>query len=326
MTGPALLLTSPLAAPIEQFLAHRRALGRRYDNEAWSLRLLDRFLVAHAIARLEDVTPAVVEAFLASRPRSTARSYNVLLGMVRNLFRWMVARGHLEQSPVLARPRPVTDTRIPFLFDADTARRLLAQASALPDGRSTRLRGLTYRMVFGVLYGLGLRVGEVVRLQVGDLDLDRQLLVIRQTKFGKSRLVPFGPRMGEHLGQYLARRREGRELADEDPLFSLQANRRLGRSTIGRTFRALLPLLELGQRPGDAKAHVHDLRHSFAVGTLLRWYRDGLDPAQRLLHLSTFLGHVNPDSTAVYLTITDSLLGEASARFERFARGEGADE
>jgi integrase len=66
---------------------------------------------------------------------------------------------------------------------------------------------------------------------------------------------------------------------------------------------------------------VHDLRHSFAVGTLLRWYQEGLDPAQRLLHLSTFLGHVQPESTAVYLTITDALLSEASSRFERYARG-----
>jgi integrase len=63
---------------------------------------------------------------------------------------------------------------------------------------------------------------------------------------------------------------------------------------------------------------VHDLRHSFAVGTLLRWYRTGVDPAQRLIHLSTFLGHVNPESTAVYLTITTDLLQEANQRFERF--------
>jgi len=64
---------------------------------------------------------------------------------------------------------------------------------------------------------------------------------------------------------------------------------------------------------------VHDLRHSFAVATLLRWYRSGINPADRLIHLSTFLGHVNPTSTAVYLTITAELLGEGSERFERFA-------
>ena len=64
---------------------------------------------------------------------------------------------------------------------------------------------------------------------------------------------------------------------------------------------------------------MHDLRHAFAVGTLLRWYREGVNPATRLFHLSTFLGHVNPSSTAVYLTITSELLTEANRRFEGFA-------
>ena len=68
-----------------------------------------------------------------------------------------------------------------------------------------------------------------------------------------------------------------------------------------------------------ATPRLHDLRHSFAVGTLLRWYRAGIDPNQRLLHLATFLGHVDPTSTAVYITMTDALLDEASARFRRFA-------
>lgn len=323
MSGPNLMLASPLADGIAQFLSHRQALGRRYENEAWSLRLLDRYLVSEGIVVIEQITPPVIEAFLASRPRSRARSYNLLLGMVRNLFRWMVARRLIDRSPVHTNPRRVTDARIPFLFDADQARRLLQLAGDLPNVRSTRHRGLTYRMVFAVLYGLGLRVGEVLRLRVEDLDRDRSLLVVRQTKFGKDRLVPFGPVMAAHLDRYLARRGERvKKLAGKDPLFSVKANGPLGRGTIGRTFRSLLPDLKLDLGPGSAPPHVHDLRHSFAVGTLLRWYQEGLDPARRLLHLSTFMGHVQPESTAVYLTITEALLSEAGTRFERYARGE----
>jgi integrase len=88
-----------------------------------------------------------------------------------------------------------------------------------------------------------------------------------------------------------------------------------------------MPRMHLVIPDGVAAPHLHDLRHSFAVGTLLRWYRTGLDPQARLLHLSTFLGHVDPTSTAVYLTVTPSLLGEASRRFARYAKaaaeGEG---
>ena len=89
--------------------------------------------------------------------------------------------------------------------------------------------------------------------------------------------------------------------------------------TISRTFQRLLPGLALAVGPGVAPPRLHCLRHSFAVATLLRWYRSGIDPAARLNYLSTFLGHVNPTSTAVYLSITAELLEQANARFERFA-------
>ncbi len=171
---------------------------------------------------LAAIEPPVIEAFLSSRPRSRSRSYNLLLGMVRNLFRWMVGRGLLDSSPVLARPRRVTEARVPFLFDADQARRLLVSAAAIPDRRGTYLRGPTYRMAFALLYGLGLRVGEVTRLRVGDYEQARELLVIRETKFGKSRLVPFGPRMAQELRGYLAQGRAKRRVfADSSPLLSM---------------------------------------------------------------------------------------------------------
>jgi len=104
------------------------------------------------------------------------------------------------------------------------------------------------------------------------------------------------------------------------PLFSFTQGRHIHPCTISQTFHKLLPQLELRLPPGVAPPRVHDLRHSFAVGTLLRWYREGVDPNRRLIHLATFLGHVDPNSTAVYLTITDELLREAAQRFHAFAQ------
>jgi integrase len=152
------------------------------------------YLVGAGVRSLDEVGPEVLDAFLASRPRTTPRSYNHLLGTVARLFAWLVAQGVLLRSPLAARPRRQTARRLPFLFDAPTARRLLDLAGRLPDNSRAPLRGLTYRTIFALLYGLGLRVGEVSRLLRGDVDLDRDLLVIRLTKFSKSRLVPFGPR------------------------------------------------------------------------------------------------------------------------------------
>lgn len=311
---------SPLAAHIEAFLAFKRGLGCLFRVEELSLRLLDRFLIEKRVAGAADVTPEIIDAFLASRPRATPRSYNHLRGTVGRLFDWLVARDVVPSSPLQSRPRRVTRTRTPFLFDRASAKRLLDAARLLPDTPSTQWRGPTYFTIFALLYGLGLRVGEVADLLVGDIDRTRDLLVIRRTKFSKSRLVPFGPRLATVLDDHLTRRaRQVGALSPEIPVFSLRAGRPVSRGTISLTFHYLLPRLALIVPEGTAPPRLHDLRHAFAVGTLLRWYRGGIDPRAKLLHLSTFLGHVDPTSTAVYLTITRALLDEASSRFESWA-------
>jgi integrase len=321
MTSQPSGLQSLLAAAIRQFLDHKRALARKFMVEEKALRLLDRYLVDHDVRTPEQITPDLLDAFLASRPRKTPRSYNHLLGTVARLFNWLVGQGLLERSPLRAKPRRQTAQRIPFLFDRTMARRLLELAGSLPDNPRAAMRGLTYRTIFALLYGLGLRVGEVARLRWGDVDEERQLLVIRLTKFSKSRLVPFGPRLGALLRQYMeARKQRLGSFPADAPLFSFVRGRGLNPCSISQVFHSLVPRLDLHVPPGTAPPRAHDLRHSFAVGTLLRWYRTGLDPAARLLRLSTFLGHVDPTSTAVYLTITQDLLQEANRRFEEFAR------
>ena len=182
------------------------------------------------------------------------------------------------------------------------------------------MRGPTYHALFAILYGLGLRVSEASRLQIADVDLDRQLLVIRLTKFNKSRLVPFGPRMAALLDEYLqAKAQRGACRNAASPLFSFTPRRAVHPCTVSQTFHDLMPRLGLTVPPGCAPPCLHHLRHSFAVGTLLRWYRTGVDPGAGLLKLATFMGHVDISSTAVYLTVTQSLFLEASRRFEGFA-------
>jgi len=311
---------SAAAEGIEGYLAHKRALGRRFRNEEMALRMLDRFLVEHGTSSIEAITAEQLDAFVSSRRRLRPRSYNHLLGVVRRLFDWLVTQRRLARSPVATQPRRDTAVRIPFLFTVAQARHLLEVASRLPDRSGAPLRGATYRTVFALLYGLGLRVGEVSRLCVRDVDLDRQLLVIRASKFSKTRLVPFGPRMRDELVHQLRLQtlRRG-ALPPDSPVFTFRRAQPLNPGTISQTFHQLWPRLGFTLAPGVAAPRAHDLRHAFAVGTLLRWYREGIDPSSRLLHLSTFMGHVQPESTAVYLTITSELLQEGSRRFEQFA-------
>ena len=308
---------SPITSTVEAFLAHKRALGRKYHSEAAELTLLVRFAEQNGLSHLDQLTPAVLDAFMTSRPRTRPRSFNHLVGVISCLLDWAVTQQMIDASPLRTRRRRETSRRIPFLFDAAQARQLLDAAADLPDNSRATSRGPTYHAIFALCYGLGLRVGEACGLRLGDVDAKRQLLVVRGGKFGKSRLVPHGPRIGELVARQVDRRRGG---SNDDPLFSFDGCRCIHPGTASQTFHHLVVDLELPIPDGVSSPRLHDLRHAFAVGCLLRWYREGLDPSALLYRLSTFMGHVDPTSTAVYLTITPELFAEANRRFEAFAQ------
>jgi site-specific recombinase XerD len=311
-------LNSLLAADIQLYLDCKRATGRKFNTEESALRLFDRFLANYPVIDQDGLTPPLNEAFMASRPRTRPRSFNHLLGVLRGFFAWMVVQGRSAHSPVQARPRPTTSRLLPFLFELEQVQHILEIAARLPDNPNATHRKEVYPLIFRLMYGLGLRVGEIVRLCHKDVDQRRQLLVIRETKFGKSRLVPFGPKLGCHIDTYLLQRMGWYgQWQPDDPLFSFNRRKPLRPETISQLFHRLLPQIELTIAPGTAHPCLHCLRHSFAVQNLLRWYRKGIDPGQRLFHLSTFMGHADPASTSWYLTVTDELFAEAGRRFER---------
>lgn len=312
---------SVLADPITRYLAAKRSMGCRFNTEDRALRLLDRYLTDRGVQCIGDVTSECLEAFLASRRRASGTSYNDLLGVVRRLLEWMVDQQELTTSPLTIRPQPQSARRLPYLYDPATIRRILDYAAELPDNTRAPQRGPTYATIFALLAGLGLRIGEVSRLQCGDVDLQREVLLVRNSKFGKSRLVPFGPRLAARLRSYVALREQRLGFpVPEAPFFTWNGRSTIATNSIRNAFRDhLLPRLALEVPVGTRAPCVHGLRHTFAVRTLLRWYREGIDPQARLNHLSTFLGHVGLHSTAVYLTITSDLLEAANQRFEAFA-------
>lgn len=308
-------MSADLTSTVDAFLAHKRALGRKYRTEEATLRMLIGFAHGQGVAELGHLTPVLLDAFVASRPRPRPRSFNHLVGNLGCFFDWAVAQQLLEVSPLRANRRRETSCRLPFIFDVVQARRLLEAAASLPDNARAQGRGTTYHTVFALCYGLGLRAGEACGLQLTDVDTDRRLLVVRGGKFGKSRLVPHGPR----IAGLVARQASRRKASQDGPLFSFDGRRGLSPGTASAVFHRLIRELDFPIPDGVSPPRLHDLRHSFAVGCLLRWYREGVDPSARLFQLSTFMGHVDPASTAVYLNVTPGLLAEANRRFEAFA-------
>jgi integrase len=192
----------------------------KFQTEEATLRLLLAFAAQHDTDRLRQLTPCLLDEFVASRPRQRARSFNHLIGVVACFLDWAVTQRRVEVSPLRRTRRRETAQRLPFLFTPAQARQLIEAAAALPDNPRATGRGPTYRAIFGLCYGLGLRAGEACSLRLDDVDTDRQLLVVRGGKFGKSRLVPHGPRIGELLTTQVERRQVERSAAPDAPLFS----------------------------------------------------------------------------------------------------------
>jgi site-specific recombinase XerC len=245
---------------VQRFLAHKQALGRKYRSEACELRLLLGFLEQQGATTLDKITPAMLEDFLASRPRIRPRSFNHLLGVVGCFLDWAVSQQLLAVSPLRTRRRRVTACRIPFVFDRAQARQLLQAAAALPDRPTAPQRGPTYRTIFALSYGLGLRAGEVCGLRLGDVDLDRGLLVVRGGMFGKSRLVPFGPLIGELLAGPVERCGATTAVREAGaPLFTFDGRRCVHPGTASQTFHHLVATLDL---PIPAVPHLRDFTTS----------------------------------------------------------------
>jgi integrase/recombinase XerD len=175
------------------------------------------------------------------------------------------------------------------------------------------LRAATYYTLVGLLAAAGLRVGEAIKLDRGDIDWAEGVLHIRETKFGKSRLVPLHDSAMTSLREYDALR--GRIMPEpEDPSFfvSLTA-RRLIYAVVCPTFRALVNTAGVGLG-APHPPRIHELRHSFAVRTLLNWYHAGDNVQAKIPSLSTYMGHREPACTYHYLSAAPELLALAAAR------------
>jgi site-specific recombinase XerD len=242
------------------------------------------------------------------------------LQILRQFFRYAcdlkVAQINPVTEPILDEIGTPRRTFRPHLFTPEQIRAMLDTARGLARTHMFPLRPEVMHTIIGLLYTLGLRISEAVHLHIGDIDEDRGALFIRQTKFFKERYVPYGPRLARHIACYLeARRAVVPGPQEEDPAFVGWAGRPVTIHQIRRHFKEVILAAGIAPANGAALPRVHDLRHTFAVHRLLRWYREGVDVQERLVLLSTFMGHGNIYATQQYLSITGALLDEANKRF-----------
>jgi integrase len=296
------------------YLAVRRALGYRLDKPAG---LLDQFL-AHVEQQGEDHLRVDTMLAWASLPAGADRSWtSYRLSVVRT---FAVHVHTLDPASEVPAPDLLPWRRCratPYLYSDEELARLLTATERL----GTPHRVATFRTLIGLLAVTGMRVGEALALDRGDLDRTDHVLTIRLTKFGKSREVPVDPSTTDALRTYLGRRDRPRASHRTPALLVSTAGTRLLYPNVQCTFHRLVQRAGLTPRSAACRPRLHDLRHRFAVRTLLDAYQQGQDPQARLVVLSTYLGHVDPTTTYWYLSAAPELLHVAGDRFERHRGG-----
>ncbi len=206
---------------------------------------------------------------------------------------------------------------IPYLWSDADIRRLLAAAGAL----TPPLKAASYQALFGLLAVSGMRVGEAAGLGRDDIDLDAGVITVREqiAKLERARLVPLHPTTVEALGRYASERDRLCPTPRSSRYFLSSVGSALTRSEIAKTLRKLTTTLEL--RTDTVHPVAHQLRHTFAVSTLIGWQRSGVPINERIVLLSTYLGHVSPAETYWYLTATPELMDSAAQRLQRHLAG-----
>jgi integrase len=216
----------------------------------------------------------------------------------------------------------------PHIYREDEIVDLLAAARRL--GPAGSLRPFTYETLFGLMASTGLRVSEAIHLRDPDVDLKRGMLTIRQTKFAKSRQLPIHPSTVKALARYRKQCERHFPMTTGMPFLVGSRGCRLGlplgERQAHRVFTGLRDGLGWVNRGGHEAPRLHDLRHTFAVRRLVRWYADGADVDQKMLALSTYMGHAEIFYTYWYLTAVPELMAIAASRFEQFADLAGDDD
>jgi integrase/recombinase XerD len=305
---------SALAEHVHNYLQLRRALGFKLVGEG---RLLREFVAFADAAEQRTVTSSIALEW-ARLPRGGSPNYlSRRLRAVRGFARYLQTLDPACEVPPLELLPASKHRPTPYFYREEEILELMAAARRL----RPPLRAATFETLIGLLACTGLRIGEAIRLDRDDVAPTRGLLTVRDSKFGKSREVLLHESTVAALVDYGERRDRLCPHAQQRSFFITTRGTRLTHPTVHAPFRALLKQTGVEHPSPARRVRIHDLRHSFALKTLLGWYRDGGDVAARMPLLSTYLGHVDPAATYWYLSAAPELLALAAERLEQAPGG-----
>jgi integrase/recombinase XerD len=297
------------------YVAMRRHLGFKLMRADTQMRQLLAFLRAR---KARWITTKLAVEFATRDRGSGPKSSKTRWALVRGFARYRAGVDPRTEIPPADLLASSSRRAKPYLYSDEEVRRLLQ--AALDRSSIVSLQPSTYYCILGLLAVTGMRVSEVLNLRCDHIDWTRRILTVHETKFGKTRLVPLHTSTVTVLADYERRRRKYLAKYNYGPVpffFVSRWGRRVNSTSLDRMFWELSETTGLRGQYGGHGPRLHDLRHRFAVETLLRWYRGGRDVDRNMYVLSTYLGHAEPSRTYWYLSCTPELMGEASRLLEK---------
>jgi len=304
-----------------QYIAHKRSLGRSFDDAIRVLADLDGFLSRMGISPLQDLTAETFTRW--SESLGGHLSPNTKLARMRVVLKFCIYRR--RSTPECFVPDPTQFPKRcplfrPFIFsECDVARVLGHCRKQREHPARSPLRWANTRLAITLLYATGMRRGELLRLTPNDHNVSDRTLLIRASKFHKSRLLPLPNDLASEVERHLRSRRIKHPSAlHTDPILWSPDGRDRGYSGIWLRRNVNFLLQRAGIKKKDGRLpRIQDFRHSFAVNALIRWYRAGANVQAKLPLLATWMGHVSILSTYHYLHFVDELRESASDRFRQ---------
>ncbi|MCP4285765.1 MAG: tyrosine-type recombinase/integrase [Gammaproteobacteria bacterium] len=301
---------------VESYLSARRSVGYILRIDGKQLQQFASFAAQRG--HLGHITVDLAVAWAINSQRGCQIGYARRLERVRTLAKYCIVFEPKTEIPPSHLLGPVHRRLTPYIYSDQEILQLLEAADDLPPREG--LRPVTIRCLLGLLAATGLRVSEALRLSRDDVDLSQGLLLVRQTKFRKTRYVPLHPTVCEALRDYASFRDQRLPLVQDTAFLLLDDGCALRYWQTQYAFRCIQSQLGWNTCTGSRRPRLYDFRHTFACRRLLTWYEEGVDVNQFMPLLATYLGHVKVTYTYWYLTGIPALMTVVAARFEHQAQ------
>lgn len=299
------------------YIAYRQSLGEKFKNNRNILCSFCRYVGEDCGLAL--INRDIVSNFLYAPKGMVTSNWFSKYTALKGFYTWALSRGYVKEIPLQQVLPKRPDHITPYIYSNSELKSLFDSALTYQRRKGHMIPYVT-QTILVITYTLGLRIHETLDLKLEDIDMYESLTVIRESKFYKSRIVPFGKKVGCRFAEYLEwRKKNGYPQGEKSALFVDDRGHPVNIHTFSSCFKHIRKKAGISRNDGGRfQPRIQDLRHTFATNRLVTWYTEQKDVQSLLPLLSSYLGHTQLSHTSVYLSMIPELLKEACKLFENY--------